>query len=723
MCCFYYVANFSWLCYPLIVNMETKQKTIFHSRPLFYGFLALMLAMTTSRHLFAGDVKYIVFVSVVIALFVAYVLWSKKFFVLFVTLAVFLFGCGWYFFGIQSFQSKVYEGDSQVCDRVADDLAVNDGYATATLKNVTINGNKEENVKITMFFDDENLLKAGDILVFESSVDNVRMFELGKFRSDYYRDGVTYQTKVNAEDVCIVGNSLSVDEKFRLKMKDSLYSSMGNENGAMAFAVLFGDKSGVEKQALNNYKMSGIVHLLTVSGLHVGFLIALLGFLLKLCRIKRWINLLICSAVLALYAWLCGFAPSILRAGIMGMILLFTKISGKCYDQLNSLGSAGILIVLFSPLSALDVGFQMSFFCVLGVFVVYPLLSNLLRKIFPKFVADSVAVSLASQIGILPFLGQIFSSFNFLSFFINLIVIPLFSILYPILFIGSLLTLIMPFMQFILKFCGFGFSLTNNIASFFSSTNLKISLEPIDIFLVLTGFVLLFLLSRYFMANKKVKIIGCSTFACIFAILGCLSFVKIPEKPTLVYAYNYSTQTVLLTNESGETAVVDLCNENFEKQIFIETGIDGADVLFLLSEELDIEIARAIGVDSIVRCTQEAGFEEEICVPKDDHENIAGFEFCYITFENKLFGLEIKFDQTSIFIVKNALSENAIKSLNNCDYDIVILGKNDVYSSLLDEEIVVLGYYRGSKADVTYTEHGNVCFDIKQNSYNRRCLD
>lgn len=703
-------------------NMDAQKRKIFHSRPLFYGFLALMLAMTTTRYVFAGDVKYIVFVGLVLVAFIAYAIWSKKYFILLITLVTFLFGCGWYFVGIKTAESKVYEGNCVITGRVSDDYSIAGYYASATLKDVTINGNEEKNISAT-FFDYDEELGAGDIIAFEAKVNNVHFFELESFRSDYYRDGVAYEAGVNGSNVVVTGNSLDADESFRLKMKDVLYESMGEENGAVAFAVLFGDKTDVDHSVLDSYKMSGVVHLLTVSGLHVGFLITLLGFILKLCHVKRWWNLLVCSIFLGLYAWLCGFSPSILRAGVMGLVLLATKYSGKCYDQLNSLGLAGILIILISPLSALDVGFQMSFFCVLGIFVVSPWLTKLFRNFLPKFVAESFAISLASQIGIMPFLGEIFSVFNFLSFFINLLVIPLFSILYPMLFVGAFATLLMPFMRFILKICGFGLDFTNNIANFFSSTRLIMELEPINVFLVLVGFVLLFMISKFFMANKKAKRVSCSVAGVLFAIVGGISFVQMPQQSSLVYAYNHSTQVVVLTTSGGETAIVDLGYENFAKRIFDLTEEREANTLFLLLKDCDIERSRAVGVETVIRCTTAEGYDEEVCVAKDDYEKIGGFDFCYRTYDNKLFGLEIAFDQTKVFIVSNPISENAIANLNNQDYDFVILGKYDKYSSLIDENINVLGYYRSSQADVNYSKHGNVKYSIDGKKYSWRCLD
>jgi competence protein ComEC len=205
----------------------------------------------------------------------------------------------------------------------------------------------------------------------------------------------------------------------------------------------------------------------------VSFLIALLGFVLKKLSTKGWLNFLICFAFLMLYAWFCGFSPSVVRAGIMGLVLLASTLTGKCYDNLSSVGFAGGLILLCSPLTALDVGFQMSVFCVVSIFVIAPVLSKWFGKALPKPIAVSMAVSISATIGILPFSAKIFSTLNLLSVFANLIVVPIFSVLYPLLFVFAFVAAILPFMGFLLKICNFSFDFIQLVSNFFAQNNYK----------------------------------------------------------------------------------------------------------------------------------------------------------------------------------------------------------------------------------------------------------
>lgn len=706
--------------------MDAKGKKIFHSRPLFYGFLALLLAISTSRYIFVGNLKYIIFILLIFACFFAYCVWAKRWISFIVISSIFLFGLGWFFVGQVTFEGKIYEGESQVIGRISDDVSysVYGNSANVVLKDVYINGNKESNINLTIYIDSYDDFEVGDIIVFNAEVEKVSLFTLNNFNSFYYRDGTPYTSSVSSDDFVIQGNKLHFDESFRLKMKSLLYENMGETNGAVAFAVLFGDKTEVDDDIYQSYKTSGIIHLLTVSGLHVGFLITLLGFILKKCRVKGIYNFLICAICLTFYAYICGFAPSFMRAGIMGLVLLATKLSGKCYDNLNTLGLSGIIILLYSPLSALDIGFLMSFFCVLGIFVITPWLSKVLKKVFPKFVAESFAVSIGAQIGILPFMALIYSDLNLLTFFINLIVIPIFSVIYPVLFVSLFVTALLPFMGFLLKACGWGLGLIYNIADFFGNTSLFVQLEPFDIFLVAGVFLLFFLISKYFMASRKAKTICCSTIFVFCGILGGIYLIPTSVQASVTYGYNYSSSTVVLTNDSGESVIVDAGYSNYTKNLLSANNIKKVSTAFVLQKSSAyIDTMREIGVENLIRCDNGQGYPEDVLVNFDETGYIGGFTFEYKSFEERLIGLEISFDETKVFILRDLKqSEEALTSVSSENYDIVILGKHDDYAKFF-ERSYVLTYYKNSLAQTSFVSNGNITCLIDGKNYKWRCVD
>ncbi|MDE6583171.1 MAG: ComEC/Rec2 family competence protein, partial [Clostridia bacterium] len=608
-----------------------------------------------------------------------------------VVLAFFGFGIGWYFFGMSTFQGKEYLGEVQVSGRISDDISYSTygNSATVILKDVMIDEEQTGNIRLQISLSKNEEIKAGDKITFKAEVENAKLFTFSDFNLWYYRDGTPYTSQVSCKNIEFDGSSLTFDESFRLKVKNILYENMGEENGAVAYAVLFGDKNDIDKDTKEVYKSAGIIHLLTVSGLHVGFLIVLLGFVLKKCHVRGILNFLICAFVLGIYAYLCGFAPSVLRAGIMGLVLLSTKLSGKCYDSLNSLGLAGIIILLISPLSALDNGFLMSFFCVLAIFLIYPWLAKIFRKVLPKFVANSLALSISAQVGILPFVSQFYSTLNLLTPFANLLVIPLFSVVYPFLFVSVLITLILPFMGFLLSVSGWGFSLSTGIAEFFTKTNLIINLKPINVFLVALVCILAFLLSRYFMANKKVKTVCCSSLAVVCAIVfGCL-YIPTKSQSAISVCYNYSNEIVLLTNSHGNSVLVDAGYLDFTQKVLKSQNVKSVVATFVLQDTtVNIDTVREVSDGVVIRGDNVEGYDEEVLSTVG---TVAGFSYVYKFYDKKLAGLEISFDDTKVFILKNKThSVDALKSLAESDYDFVILDKKSSYSLYFSENSNVL---------------------------------
>lgn len=698
------------------------QKKIFHTRFLFYGFLALLLAISSAKFLFEGNWLFILFDVFVLVCFLIYSLFFRKIAAFCVVFAFFLIGLGLFPLGVVTFNGNSFQGEQTVIGRVSDDISISTygNRATVILKDVYINGLPDKNIRLEISIKSEEDVSAGDILAFKAKIFNAKLFQLGKFNTFYLRDRTPYTAEVAAKDVLFQGNRLSADESFRLKIKNELYSFMGKENGAVAFAAFFGDKTDIDDETYDAYGSAGILHLLSVSGLHVGLLFAFLAWILKKCHIKTIFNFLICATILGVYAWLCGFTPSVVRAGIMALTLLFTRLSGKCYDGLSSLGFAGILILLFSPLSAYDIGFLLSFSCVISIFLLAPVLSKLLEKIFPKFVAASFAVSISVQLGIIPFLGEMWAVFNFLTVFVNLLVIPIFSIVFPFLVVSALLTAALNFFGFLLSVCGWGLGAIKSIAAFFGQTKLIVTIGPQNLFVTAALLVLLFLISRFFMAKKRTKVACCSTIFVLGSIIFGLTFIENPQKSTFSYCHNFSTSVVIFTNGDGQSAIVDLTSENFTKNAMNRLGVKNMDTLFVLQDNtLDIDVANAIGVQTIVRSTDAEGFENEIVVQDDKWHLENGFCFRYHFEKKRLLGLEFLFEGENIFILRDwKTSQSALEYLARQNFDFVLLGEHEEYASYFSCE--VYAYESGSYVDHSYVQDGNMAVKILKTNENQK---
>lgn len=700
--------------------MEVKEKKYIHSRPIFYCFLALLLSINATRFIFNLNIPYLVLISVLILGLISFLLFFKKYVILLIIISTLLFGVCWFFLGVTMFEGKTYYGEQIVEARVTDDITYGDEKTSYLLEDVKINGKQEKNMYLDVTGEGINL-GVGDVITFNANIGYNSLFNLGSFNLSAYRDSAPYWAEVDVSNIEVIDSYLKFDEKFRLKVKNLLYENMGASNVATAFAVLFGNTNDIKDDIYNSYKDAGILHLLAVSGLNVTFLITLLGFILKLFKVNRFTNFAVCFIVLMLYVYLCGFAPSILRAGIMGLVFLATKLSGKCYDGLNTLGLSGIFILLFSPLSALDYGFLMSYFCVLGIFTIHPILTKGLQKVFPKFVADSFSISISSQLAILPFMAGFYSTFNFLSFFINLIVVPIFSVLYPVLFVSVLISICLPFMSFLLTACGWVLSLIFLIAKFFATTSLTVNLKPFNVVITSILALIIFGLSNYVMLSwkgKGVLTISLSVLLTIFALV--FTYIPLTQVSILYSAYN-DDELYIFTNSSNQSLVVDGGYYNNINNGLLCVNANNLIGYVNLKGNIYQDSMEKLGAGNYVCHAGTTSKSGSVILDYDKVYSVGDFDLKYVTFEGKLIGLEVDFDNYKNFILNGELTLEAMEYINYFNYDFLLIGKNIENIDIFDNENLISYYDTGQ--GYSFSNDGSLYFILQNNNFVIRRVD
>ena len=560
----------------MITKDKIKIKVNF--RPIVIVFLSLLFGLISARKLYAGDGVYIALVVIAFLSILLYSCFKFKYLLLLLAGIFFFVGNGLYFLSYSSFMGKEYS-DATISARVCY-VDEQSSYANLCLEDVVANGDKVSGVQIRVFDISGGEFSVGDVVVFTGDLTHQKMFTLGSFRSNYYRENIAYSCEASYKDfVGVVSGDLKFDEKARNKIWQTLSSNMSEEYASVSYAVLTGDKGNLDADMKSDYQQSGIIHLLTVSGLHVTFLTTLIAWILKKCKVNRFVNFFLTFAVILFYAYICGFAPSIVRAMIMGLMLSMAGLFGKSYDGAIALSSAGILTLLISPLSALDVGFLMSYGCVGAILLLQKPFSRVLSKFLPKSVASLIAISIVTQIGILPFTASFFSNLNVLSFFANLIVVPIFSVLFPLLILLTILCLIIPGAGPVLIVCQWGFVGISAIAKFFASTNAVIALKPFDPIFIALFFVIMFVCSHFFMAKSFVKWF---TVAALTLVMALYTMVR-PEfyyRGTSVAVIGTSyNQCLILESSGGEILCVNYNSQYVSSYLALE-GIEKINYVF-----------------------------------------------------------------------------------------------------------------------------------------------
>ena len=229
-------------------------------------------------------------------------------------------------------------------------------------------------------------------------------------------------------------------------------NSFDSESAGIVKAMLVADKSTLDKNIKKLYSENGIAHIMAISGVHVAIIgMTLYGFLRKL-RIGRLISGTFSIAIIILYGIMTGMSSSTERAVIMLILSIAAEYFGRKTDAPTSMGFAMIIMVLGNPYVILDVGFQLSFAAITGVTVVAPQLRKLLRM-FKRFIKeadekkkqkhkkimslrkmiikliDALVVGIASFITTTPVIIYYYYQFPPYSILINLIVIPLVSLI------------------------------------------------------------------------------------------------------------------------------------------------------------------------------------------------------------------------------------------------------------------------------------------------------
>lgn len=229
-------------------------------------------------------------------------------------------------------------------------------------------------------------------------------------------------------------------------------NSFDSESAGIVKAMLVADKSTLDKNIKKLYSENGIAHIMAISGVHVAIIgMTLYGFLRKL-RIGRLISGTFSIAIIILYGIMTGMSSSTERAVIMLILSIAAEYFGRKTDAPTSMGFAMIIMVLGNPYVILDAGFQLSFAAITGVTVVAPQLRKLLRM-FKRFIKeadekkkqkhkkimslrkmiikliDALVVGIASFITTTPVIIYYYYQFPPYSILINLIVIPLVSLI------------------------------------------------------------------------------------------------------------------------------------------------------------------------------------------------------------------------------------------------------------------------------------------------------
>ena len=322
-------------------------------------------------------------------------------------------------------------------------------------------------LKCYFYKDDRSrALHIGDGLKIQSRIEANNEWRRGSF--DYRRyleihgfTGRTFVTSWKWQKTKVSLKQLSRLERMRLtflKYRSQLLARLNpaveekDDAYAVVAAMALGDKSALTQELKDVYSVTGASHILALSGLHLGIIYGLLMFLSgrrKLFTIHFSLFTIICIWG---FVFLVGMSTSVMRSAVMLSVYALLSLGHRDRMSVNTLAFTAIVMLMVSPMSLFDVGFQMSYMAVLSILLFVPLMESIFSAEYlmshrvVRWLWGMVAVSLSAQIGTAPLIAYYFGRFSCYFLPTNFIVIPAAMLILYL----SLVVLLVPSLAFIL---------------------------------------------------------------------------------------------------------------------------------------------------------------------------------------------------------------------------------------------------------------------------------
>lgn len=327
---------------------------------------------------------------------------------------------------------------------------------------------------------------------------------------------------------------------------------------AIINALILGQRQGVSKTIQNNYTNAGAIHILAVSGLHVGILLLLLnGLFHPLIYLKqgRMIKVIFILTSLWGFAIIAGLSASIIRAVTMFSIVTIALHLKRSTNIYNTLALSIFILLLFKPLFIFDIGFQLSYLAVIAIVAIQPLIVKLWHPKYKilKWLWDIFTVTLAAQFGVVPISLFYFHQFPGLFFISNLIIIPFLGFILALGILIIVLALLNGLPNFLVTFYGFVISAMNSLVKWIALQEqfifTEISFNAVQVFFA------------YFLLFTIVKWVTKPSYSRIYIVL----IVIICFQGTLIVSkYNSNNSQFTIFHKSKHTVIGYKSNTKLE---------------------------------------------------------------------------------------------------------------------------------------------------------------
>ncbi|MBR6068352.1 MAG: ComEC/Rec2 family competence protein [Bacteroidales bacterium] len=402
------------------------------------------------------------------------------------------------------------------------------------------------------------LLRTGDRIVFSPELAGIE--NKGNPEEFDYRKYLAYNMIFSSDYLAGDDWRLVDDEavgfrpklsRLRMKLVDLLrdFGLSDDELGVMS-AMTMGYSDILSDEIRHAYSSAGAMHILAVSGLHVGIIYGIIVFLLSFIKNDKlnWLKVLITITLIWLYALFTGLSPSVSRASLMFSLMSLGKLQKNSPGSLNAVFASMFILLVINPYNLVNIGFQLSYSAVIGIIILQPRLYAIfeVKNKFLDWIWSLTTVSVAAQLATMPLCFYYFHQFSNYFLLTNYVMIPISTIAIWTCFIFFAVSWI-PYVSTAVAYCLSWLAKAMNYACL-TIEGLPFSTAQ-DIYIDVPQMILLFAIivlfvTFFFFTKRYSHLFAAVTMCVILAATNLWQSVEASSQKTLV-VYNISKTTAI----------------------------------------------------------------------------------------------------------------------------------------------------------------------------------
>ncbi len=498
---------------------------------------------------------------------------SVAVFLIGVFLIAFSFGFSEWFVKKHLTSAEVYtDENTHLVTATVEDIRYEKAYASSYVLSVKCIDGELYSVGALLDLPFAGALAVGDQIELESILTSV------SDKYQYYHRAKGILLAISAEDFSYLGSESreeSIFVRIREWISENFEKHIGGTSADYATALLTGNRDELDGQLRLAYQRLGISHVLAVSGMHFSVIIGGFDFLLRLVTFPRRKKNLILILFAIVFAGICGFSASILRALIMFCIYYIADTLGERSDSLTSLSFAAACIVTVNPWTVYDAGFWLSVLSTFGIILVIPSLQKFLyhalgstkkghplvrigKKLFHALLC-MIVMNITALFFTMPVTYLLYGGISLISPLANLIFIPLTELILYLLIALTMFGFIPVIAPFLGSICRCLIELADTIALSMSDLrDIYISIRyPFAIYILLA--MLVGILLVLFVGEFRVRRMFAVFLSCMLVFGVCFGvYTKIGENTTNLYVRTDGKSDVLGLIDDGEVLLIDV---------------------------------------------------------------------------------------------------------------------------------------------------------------------